>query len=374
MVAIADWVGQRTTTIGQGSIVLGSSMDGFATFAAIPDGQVYYTIADGLSRESGIGTLSAGMLARTTVTATLVGGAYDNTSPEKLNLSGSAKVFCTFNSKAFADILQLISDAGGGGGGGTWGSITGTLSDQVDLQAALDAKLGTSTTTTSIAEGTNLYHTVARVLASALTGLSTVTGTAITAADTVLSAFGKLQKQITDNVASISGKADTSTLTAHTGNTSNPHSVTKAQVGLGNCDNTSDANKPVSTATSTALALKADASSLTSHTGNTSNPHSVTKSQVGLGNCDNTSDANKPVSTAQATAIALKIDTTAVPAAVRATDLTGLSLSTGTAITSADTVLSAAGKLQKQVTTTYVTVGTTAPPSPFTGQLWLDIN
>lgn len=29
---------------------------------------------------------------------------------------------------------------GGGGGGGTWGSITGTLSDQTDLQAALDAK------------------------------------------------------------------------------------------------------------------------------------------------------------------------------------------------------------------------------------------
>jgi hypothetical protein len=31
-----------------------------------------------------------------------------------------------------------------GGGGGTWGSITGTLSSQTDLQSALDAKLGTS--------------------------------------------------------------------------------------------------------------------------------------------------------------------------------------------------------------------------------------
>ena len=44
-------------------------------------------------------------------------------------------------------------------------------------------------------------------------------------------------------------------------------------------------------------------SSLTAHIGSTSNPHSTTKSQVGLGNCDNTSDANKPVSTAQAAAI-----------------------------------------------------------------------
>lgn len=34
------------------------------------------------------------------------------------------------------------------------------------------------------------------------------------------------------------------------------------------------------------------------------NPHKVTKSDVGLANVDNTSDANKPVSTAQATAIA----------------------------------------------------------------------
>ena len=34
---------------------------------------------------------------------------------------------------------------------------------------------------------------------------------------------------------------------SHTTNTSNPHSVTKAQVGLGSADNTSDADKPIST-------------------------------------------------------------------------------------------------------------------------------
>jgi hypothetical protein len=42
----------------------------------------------------------------------------------------------------------------------------------------------------------------------------------------------------------------------HLTNTNNPHSVTKAQVGLGNVDNTSDANKPVSTAMQTALDAK----------------------------------------------------------------------------------------------------------------------
>ena len=49
-------------------------------------------------------------------------------------------------------------------------------------------------------------------------------------------------------------------------------------------------------------AIDAVALSLSSHISNTSNPHSVTKTQVGLGNVDNTSDINKPVSTAQALA------------------------------------------------------------------------
>lgn len=46
---------------------------------------------------------------------------------------------------------------------------------------------------------------------------------------------------------------------------------------------------------------KADQSDLTSHTSNTSNPHSVTKSQVGLGNVDNTSDSTKNSATATLT-------------------------------------------------------------------------
>ena len=118
-----------------------------------------------------------------------------------------------------------------------------------------------------------------------------------------------------------------SNIASHTSNTSNPHSVTKAQVGLGNVDNTSDADKPVSTAQQTALDLKADKSTtytktqtddlldtktdkttFNAHVENTSNPHSVTKAQVGLGNADNTSDLNKPISTATQTALDNKVD------------------------------------------------------------------
>ncbi|MBR6352443.1 MAG: hypothetical protein IKR93_08985 [Firmicutes bacterium] len=52
-------------------------------------------------------------------------------------------------------------------------------------------------------------------------------------------------------------------LASHVADHSNPHQVTKAQVGLGNVDNTSDADKPVSTAQQAALdALKDDVDSL----------------------------------------------------------------------------------------------------------------
>jgi len=40
---------------------------------------------------------------------------------------------------------------------------------------------------------------------------------------------------------------------SHISSTSNPHSVTSVQVGLGSCDNTSDLNKPISTAVQTEL-------------------------------------------------------------------------------------------------------------------------
>lgn len=59
------------------------------------------------------------------------------------------------------------------------------------------------------------------------------------------------------------GKATTDSLNTHLADKDNPHGVTKAQVGLGNVDNTSDANKPISTKTQAALDLKANTSDMT---------------------------------------------------------------------------------------------------------------
>lgn len=57
----------------------------------------------------------------------------------------------------------------------------------------------TASTTDTVTEGSsNLYFTETRVRNTVLTGISLATNAAISAADSVLSAFGKLQKQITD--------------------------------------------------------------------------------------------------------------------------------------------------------------------------------
>jgi len=115
---------------------------------------------------------------------------------------------------------------------------------------------------------------------------------------------------------SVHGIADTSLL-ATTANVATAKSeaiaaVTVTSLGLQNVNNTSDVNKPVSTATQTALDLKlASATAATTYapiasptfTGTVSG---ITKTMVGLGSVDNTADADKPVSTAQATSIALR--------------------------------------------------------------------
>lgn len=132
----------------------------------------------------------------------------------------------------------------------------------------------------------NLYFTTARVRDTLLTGLSLATNAVISATDSVLGAFGKLQAQITANL---------STLTSHTSNTSNPHSTTKAQVGLGNADNTSDANKPISTATQTALNAKENtitAGTISQYYRGDKTFQTLDKSAVGLSNVANIDTTN----------------------------------------------------------------------------------
>ena len=94
-------------------------------------------------------------------------------------------------------------------------------------------------------------------------------------------------------------------LNTHTGNKSNPHSVTKSQVGLGNVPNVATNDQtPTYSDTTTLVTLssgekisiafakiKLAITTLINHLANKSNPHGVNKSQVGLGNVENKSSA-----------------------------------------------------------------------------------
>ncbi|MFD3407381.1 hypothetical protein SKC37_01815 [Aquirufa sp. HETE-83D] len=97
--------------------------------------------------------------------------------------------------------------------------------------------------------------------------------------------------------------------------TGNVSGITATMVGLSNVDNTTDLLKPISTATQTALDLKANSTDLIAGLATkagTASPtftgvvSGITASMVGLGNVNNTSDANKPISTATQTALDLK--------------------------------------------------------------------
>ena len=165
-------------------------------------------------------------------------------------------------------------------------------------QTALDAKLSSSTASTTYAPiaSPTFTGTVAGITKT-MVGLANVDNTS------------DANKPVsTDTQAALDLKADLDSPT-FTGTVSG---ITKSMVGLGNVDNTADADKPISSATQTALDAKLASSTAASTYAPIDSPTftgtvaGVTKAHVGLENVDNTSDANKPVSTATQSALDLK--------------------------------------------------------------------
>ena len=102
-----------------------------------------------------------------------------------------------------------------------------------------------------------------------------------------------LNKLITDEAAArqAADKVIQDNLNAHIGNTSNPHKVTKAQIGLGNVQNLAPADMPVSTAQAASIANAKAAGTkaqtdLSTHANRKDNPHNVTRAQLGLATTD----------------------------------------------------------------------------------------
>jgi hypothetical protein len=175
-----------------------------------------------------------------------------------------------------------------------WGGVTGTLSNQTDLQTALDGKVdenssitgatktkitydakglvtaGADATTADIADSTNRrYVTDAQ---STVIGNTSGTNTGDNATNSQYSGLATSKQDTlvsgtnikTINSTSLLGSGNVAVEPTITATTSADYyrgdktfaTLNKAAVGLGNVDNTSDANKPVSTATQTALDAK----------------------------------------------------------------------------------------------------------------------
>jgi len=194
-------------------------------------------------------------------------------------------------------------------GAASWGSLVGNIDSQSDLVSRLNSK---------------------QDLLNASNGVS-INGSTISIDFQYLSTYLALGTSAVLNVGTTVG-------TVAAGN----HTHTKNQVGLGNVDNTSDLNKPISTATQVALNAKQDllvvgdgisiVNGVISSIGGagasiiswnsiqnkptTFNPsaHAHIKSEVGLQNVDNTSDSNKPISTATQVALNTKIDASLIGA------------------------------------------------------------
>jgi hypothetical protein len=211
-----------------------------------------------------------------------------------------------------------------GGGGGTVTSVNGNPGPTVVL-AKGDIGLGNVDNTTdagkpvSTAQQTALdlkanlasptFTGTVNGITKAMVGLANVDNTSdaskpiSTATQTALDGKQPLDADLT-TIAGLTATTNNFIVAVSSAWASRTPAQVKTTLALDNVTNTSDANKPVSTAQQTALDLKANLASPT-FTGTVSG---VTKAMVGLGNADNTSDANKPVSTAQQTALDAKAD------------------------------------------------------------------
>lgn len=137
-------------------------------------------------------------------------------------------------------------------------NVQQALTDSANAVAAVDGAIAAADAATSAANAANNAAAVATQ--AAIDAEATAASALSVAADAETVALNidakATQALATADAANATANTAQSTTNTHVARTDNPHSTTKAQVGLGNVDNTSDADKPVSTAQLAALNLK----------------------------------------------------------------------------------------------------------------------
>jgi len=163
---------------------------------------------------------------------------------------------------------------------------------QISATIARDSEVSSAIST----EITNRNSAISTAISTEVTdrnsAISTAVNNLINSAPGTLDTLGEIATALTADesaAAALTTLVNTKAPKADPTFTGTVSGVTKAHVGLGNVDNTTDVGKPISTATQTALDLKANLAGPT-FTGTVSG---ITKTMVGLSNVDNTSDDTK---------------------------------------------------------------------------------
>jgi hypothetical protein len=174
-------------------------------------------------------------------------------------------------------------------------AITGVTGSNVqavaqDLKTQITSEASTRFTNDNTLQ-TNI-NTVSNGLSSHLSSLAAHGAETIIVTPSGNLSSGRVSDALNELQSDIDTRATTTALNTHTTDTTNPHAVTKVQVGLGNVDNTSDATKNSAVATLTNKTLTAPV---------INSPTGIVKADVGLSNVDNTSDATKNAATATLT-------------------------------------------------------------------------
>ena len=181
-----------------------------------------------------------------------------------------------------------------------------------ELQSAIDGKVAKTDITTTIAASSTASNTKVPSEKAVATAIEEVKSVASTA-------YKYKGSDTYDNIVAKEDPAVGDVWNSTTANGVYPKGTNYAWNGAewdalgGEVDLSTYQPKAITvgeTPTTVEAAINANKTSIDAHVAKQDNPHSVTAAQVGLGNVNNTSDADKPVSTAQQAALNLKQDKT----------------------------------------------------------------
>ena len=327
------------------------------TYSEITDAEITAGTATTLRTMSGrraqtiIDTARSGVALTSSLATVATSGSYDDLNSKPSIPSTLAALDTTVTG---AQLNALKTKVDGVASGATANSSDATLLNRTNHTGTQSVSTITGLATVATSGSYNdlgSKPTLGALAAKSTAAISDISATGTASSGTYLRGDGTWTAA---PVVSVAGKTGTV-------------SLAKADVGLGNVDNTSDASKPISTATQTALNAKAATShnhaigdisatgtassstylrgdgswqappsSAVSSVAGKTGAVTLVKADVGLGNVDNTADTAKPISTATQTALDLKqpkiiVGTCATAAATAAKTVTisGYTLAAG---------------------------------------------